>query len=238
MVSTQSTLNQEWFQYLANALKVTEITPVEHDSLELSAVLRKLLMDDVQVRTRNLFEVAGRYQLPPLRLTEDYFQKVIARGVESHWGAHSLPSKDKPPVLAFSDRIAQYYFEEFVPSKFDEPLLKKAITPGTSIGFLLKGATSLGWVISAQNGSTLIERYDPTDERPKVCFHFTGRTMASLIQSKLPLHRALLLREVQVEGPLLQALRVSNVIEQFLREHPVDPAELTVLATEQTVNQT
>jgi hypothetical protein len=60
--------------------------------------------------------------------------------------------------------------------------------------------------------------------------------MTQLIQSKLPLHRALLLREVQVEGPLLQALKVTNIIEQFLKDHPIDAAELSSLATEQTVS--
>jgi hypothetical protein len=45
--------------------------------------------------------------------------------------------------------------------------------------------------------------------------------MTKLIQSKLPLHRALLMREVEVEGPLLDALRVTNVFEQFLKENPM-----------------
>ena len=123
-----------------------------------------------------------------------------------------------------------------MPSKFDGTVLKKAITPGTSVGFLLKGANGLGWVVSANNGAPSIERLDATAERPEICFHFTGRTMTQLIQSKLPLHRALLLREVQVEGPLLQALRVTNVIEQFLKEHPIDSKELSDLASEQTVS--
>jgi len=60
--------------------------------------------------------------------------------------------------------------------------------------------------------------------------------MTLLIQSKLPLHRAVLLREVQVEGPLLQALKVTKIIEQFLKDHPIDSNELSTLATEQTVS--
>jgi hypothetical protein len=49
--------------------------------------------------------------------------------------------------------------------------------------------------------------------------------MTQLIQSRLSLHRALLLKEVEVEGPLLQALKVSNMIEKFLRQNPMDSTE-------------
>ncbi len=234
LVSTQATLNREWLHYVATALKLNEVTPAEYDSLTLPSIMRKMLMDDVQVKTHNLFEVAGRYHLPPLRLNEDYFQKVLARGIEGRWGGLA-PSKGKAS-LGFSDRLAQYYFEEFVASKFGDSVFKKALTPGTSVGFLLKGANGLGWVVSVNNGVGHIERFDPTAERPQICFHFTGRTMTHLIQSKLPLHRALLLREVQVEGPLLQALKVTNIIEQFLKDHPIDAAKLSSLATEQTVS--
>ena len=65
---------------------MNEITPSDNDGLNLSGVIRKMLLDDVQVKTRNLFEVAGRYQLPPVRLDEEYFQKVLARGIEGQLG--------------------------------------------------------------------------------------------------------------------------------------------------------
>lgn len=235
MVSTQATLNREWMHYLSSALKLNEITPSEHDTLNLPSIMRKMLLDDVQIKTRNLFEVAGRYHLPPLRLDEDYFQKVLARGIEARWGGPNV-AKGKQPI-GLPDRLTQYYFEEFVPSKFEEDdNLKKALTPGSSVGFLLKGANGLGWVITANNGSGQIEKFDPSGTRPEICFHFSGRTMTQLIQSKLPLHRAVLLREVQVEGPLLQALKVTKIIEQFLKDHPIDSGELSALATEQTVS--
>jgi hypothetical protein len=235
MVSTQATLNREWMHYLSSALKLNEITPSEHDTLNLPSIMRKMLLDDVQIKTRNLFEVAGRYHLPPLRLDEDYFQKVLARGIEGRWGGPNV-AKGKQSI-GLPDRLTQYYFEEFVPSKFEEDdNLKKALTPGSSVGFLLKGANGLGWVVTANNGGGHVEKFDPSGTRPEICFHFSGRTMTQLIQSKLPLHRAVLLREVQVEGPLLQALKVTKIIEQFLKDHPIDSGELSALATEQTVS--
>jgi hypothetical protein len=234
LVSTQATLNREWMHYLATALKLNEVNAAEYDSLTLPTVMRKMLLDDVQIKTRNLFEVAGRYHLPPLRLDEEYFQKVLARGIEARWGGPTV-SKGKQS-LGFSDRLAQYYFEEFVPGKIEDGALRKSLTPGTSVGFLLKGANGVGWVISASNGTGQIEKFDPNAPRPEICFHFTGRTMTQLIQSKLPLHRALLLREVQVEGPLLQALKITNIIEQFIKDHPIDSAQLSSLATEHTVS--
>lgn len=234
LVATQMTLNREWIHHLGSALKLNEIVPSEYDSLNLPSIMRKMLLDDVQIKSRNLFEVAGRYHLPPLRLNEEYFQRVLARGIEMRWGGPDV-SKGKQSI-GLPDRLAQYYFEEFVPSKFEDSNLKKALTPGSSVGFLLKGANGLGWVVTANNGAGQIERFNPSAPRPEICFHFTGRTMTQLIQSKIPLHRALLLREVQVEGPLLQAMKVTNIIEQFLKDHPIDANELSALATEQTVS--
>jgi hypothetical protein len=221
IVNMQATLNQEWLQYAARAAGLQDVVAGEGDDLNLSGTLRKMLLDNVQVRTRNLFEVAGRYQLPPVRLDQDYFEKVLKAGKYRRWGQ---PSTGERKVLGYSERLAQYYFEEFVPAHFDESWLKKITAGGTSIGFLLKGPDRLGWVLRAYEDSVkpIVERLDPNGERPRICFRFTGTTMTQLIQSKLPLHRALLLREVEVDGPLLQALKVTNVIERFLKEHPMD----------------
>jgi len=222
LVSTQSTLNVEWMNFLANAVGFDEAVVSDSDRLNLPGTLRKMLLDDVQVKTRNFFEVSGRYQLNPVRIDKDYFTRLLAFGKDKRWGQ---PAAQDKRALTYSQRLAQYYFEEFIPSKFDESLLKKATTGGTSIGFMLKGADRLGWVLKASNGTAIVERLEPTSDRPSICFRFTGSTMTQLIQSRLSLHRALLLKEVEVEGPLLQALKVSNMIEKFLRQNPMDSTE-------------
>jgi hypothetical protein len=227
LVDTQAILNQEWMQYLAKSSGISEVIASEGDDLNLPGTVRKMLMDNVQIKMRNLFEVAARYQMPPIRLDKDYFDRILRFGRNKQWGA--LPQKEHKE-LGFSERLAQYYFEEHVPAHFDEALFKKATMGGTSIGFLLKGPDRLGWVLKSpnDNGNITVERLLPGMERPNICFRFTGATMTQLIQSKLPLHRALLLREVEVEGPLLQALKVANMIEQFLKDHPMDAETFSV----------
>jgi hypothetical protein len=224
LVSTQVTLNREWLQSLAQALGFQEVQAVENDGLNLPGVLRKLLVDDIQIRTRNLFEVAGRYQLTPVRFDKEYFIRALDVAREKYWGG-SPPAEPKRGALNFSERLAQFYFENYLPSKFSDSFLKKATTGGITIGFLLKGKNSLGWVLqTASNGKTMVDDYNP-HVKPTICFRFTGTTMTKLIQSKLPLHRALLMREVEVDGPLLDALRVTNVFDQFLRENPMDSVD-------------
>ena len=224
LVSTQVTLNREWLQSLAQALGFQEVQAVENDGLNLTGVLRKLLVDDIQIRTRNLFEVAGRYQLTPVRFDKEYFKRTLDFANKKFWGG-SAPVEPKRQALNFSERLAQFYFENYLPSKFSDSFLKKATTGGITIGFLLKGRNSLGWVLqTAANGTTMVDGYNP-HVKPTICFRFTGTTMTKLIQSKLPLHRALLMREVEVDGPLLDALRVTNVFDQFLRENPMDSVD-------------
>jgi hypothetical protein len=225
LVSTQATLNREWLHYLAGSLGLGEFVPSESDAFNLPSVLRKLLLDDVQVKTRNLFEVAGRYQLPPVKLDAEYFDKIVEAGRQKEWGSVSTP---EPRALPFSQRLASYYFEHFIPAQFPDKLLRKATMGGISIGFLLKDASGLGWILNAPNGKPVVERYERGTHKPKICFNFTGSTMAKLIESKLPLSRALLLREVEVEGPLLDTLRVTQVLETFLKEHPMSTHEISV----------
>jgi hypothetical protein len=229
LVSTQVTLNREWLTSLAQALGFQEVQAVDNDGLNLPGVMRKLLLDDIQIRTRNLFEVAGRYQLAPVRFDKEYFVKALDEARQKYWGAQA-PSEPKRTAMNFSERLAQFYFENYLPSKFSDSFLKKATTGGITIGFLLKGKSSLGWVLqTAANGKTMVEEYNP-HVKPTIMFRFTGATMTKLIQSRLPLHRALLLREVEVDGPLLDTLRVTNVFDQFLKENPMDAVDFAEVA--------
>lgn len=232
LVSTQTTLNREWLNYLAKAAGYEAVQYEPSDSLSLPGILRKLLRDDVQVKTRNLFEVAGRYRLQPFRLDQDYFKTIIRAAEAKNWG---MP-KQKPKQPEFSKRLASYYFEEFLPKKFTDDLVQEVMQSSATIGFVITGADKLGWVLKANNGKALVERLDSDSQPPQVCFRFSGATMTQLIQKQLPLHRALLLRSVEIKGPLLKALRISNVIERFLKEHPLNLAELDTLVRDAHVS--
>ncbi len=220
LVSTQVTLNREWLTSLAQALGKEDVQSAESDDLNLPGVLRKSLLDNLQIRTRNLFEVASRYQLSPVRLDKEYFQRVLKVAEGRRWGAPPAGAA-KPEPLNFSERLAQFYFERYLPEHFTEGFLKKATAGGVSIGFILKGRNGLGWVLKSDNGLTVVEPYMAFHGKPSITFQFTGSTMTKLIQSKLPLHRALLMREVEVEGPLLDAMRVTNVFDRFLKDNPM-----------------
>jgi putative sterol carrier protein len=155
-----------------------------------------------------------------VRFDKEYFARTIQVAKEKFWGG-TPPADTKRDFLNFSERLAQYYFENYLPSKFTEHFLKKATAGGITVAFLLKGRHNLGWVLkTASDGNVQVEAFNP-NVKPTICFRFSGTTMTKLIQSKLPLHRALLMREVEVEGPLLDALRVTNVFEQFLKENPM-----------------
>ncbi|HNB25259.1 MAG TPA: SCP2 sterol-binding domain-containing protein, partial [Candidatus Melainabacteria bacterium] len=227
LVSTEATLNREWLTALASEMGFNAVVESEKDSLNLPGVLRKMLHDNLQVKTRNLFEVAGRYGIPRARIDNQYFQHVAEKAALSGWGVPQ--DKEKRKLFKFTERLAAYYFEEFIPLHFDEGLLKRATSNGTTIGFIIKDADGLGWILRARKGKAVVERFDPEDERPRICFHLTSKTMSQMIQSKLPMHRALLLREIEVEGPLLHALKVANTIEQFLKEHPLAEQQILEL---------
>lgn len=233
LVSTQMTLNREWLSHAAQSLGLVEVAPSETDSLNLPSTLRKLLEDNVQIKTRNLFEVAGRYHLTPVICDKDYFEKVVKSANSKNWGHAS--GADDGHTVTFAEKLAKYYFEEFIPKKLKEGGLEGLTAGGISIGFVVKGGSPdpMGWILKNPDGTIVIDRYDPAGERPRVCFHFSMATISKIIQSRLGLHRAMLLRDVEVEGPILPTLKVAGILDKFLKEHPVEQERIDAMQSEE-----
>ncbi|MDZ4834147.1 MAG: SCP2 sterol-binding domain-containing protein [Candidatus Melainabacteria bacterium] len=232
LIPTNSLLNMEWIKSVGKGLGVN-IRDDDEDRLNVNPVLRKLLTDNVQVKNRNLFEVAGRYHIPPVQIDEAYFQQIMAKAEGKSWGETPAPEPKKPTGVSYSDRLARFYFEEILPDLLNsDSLLDKAIAQCRSIGFVIKEASDLRWHLTRDDGQTILSRYEVTDERPKVCFKLSGNALVSLIQSKMPLHRALLMRVVEVEGPIFETLKVTNMIERFWKENPVHADRLNNLQIE------
>jgi hypothetical protein len=224
------TLNREWLAHLAQSLNCPEIQCAEQDGLNLPSTLRKLLLDDVQVKTRNLFEVAGRYQILPVRLDKDYFDKLIKAAKSHNWGEH-VAVVEEPSSLDYSEQLAHYYFEKFVPERIEQGALKEAKINGTSIGFHLRAGSIHGWLLrSKANGEPEVVPFDPSLDKPDICFHFSGMTLSRLIQKKLLLHRAVLMRDVEAQGNLFQLWRITSTIEKFLRDNPIASKDVPGLA--------
>jgi len=221
LVSTHMTLNREWLSHVAEAQGWEEIQSAESDNLTLPTTLRKLLLDDVQVKTRNLFEVAGRYQLLPVKLDKEYFQKLFDLAQKENFGSHVETAEVSP--LDYTEQLAKYYFEKFVPEKISAGALSSARIHDVSIGFHLRAGAIHGWILrrNSVTGDLTVDQLDPTSDKPDILFHFSGMTLTRLIQNKMHLHRALLMREVEVEGNLFQLWKIVAAIDKFLRDNPI-----------------
>lgn len=218
LVSTQATLNREWLQDLAKVLGLKKAAPIDGDPYSLPSFLRKSLNDNVLVKTRGLFEVMGRYQQNPTIIDANYFEKILDQGRSANWGK-LVASNGKAHELEFSPELASHYFVDFLPENLVGDLLKAATADGINVGFNIEGHNSLGWVLRSESGTPTITT--PSDaDKPKVQFYFSESGIMRLIQRKVSLERALVQREVRVEGKPLDILRAGNFLKRFLREHP------------------
>ena len=247
LLSTQMTLNREWLHDLASALGVQDIVPDEHDGLNLPGTLRRLLIEPVQVKTRSLFEVAGRYKIQPTPIDKDYFERLLdsarkinfgvqssqastqsQQGQTSTGGAHGTTGGDQ---IQYTEQIAHFYFEKWVPEKIAQGALKNARLNTLRVGFHLRSGSVYGWMIKVdQDGNPTVSRFDPAlaqpNEKPDITFNFSGMALTRLIQHKMLLHRALLMREIDVEGNMLQVLKLSGTIDKFLKDHPLSARDI------------
>lgn len=246
LLSTQMTLNREWLHDLAGALGVHDIVPDEHDGLDLPATLRRLLIEPVQVKTRSLFEVAGRYKIQPTPIDKDYFERLLQSARKINFGAQSA-KMDAPgqqgqscgtrgtacgEQIQYTEQIAHFYFEKWLPEKIAQGALKNARLNTLKVGFHLRSGSIYGWMIKVdEDGNPTVSRLDPTttaqtDEKPDITFNFSGMALTRLIQHKMLLHRALLMREIDVEGNMLQVLKLSGTIDKFLRDNPLSARDI------------
>ena len=230
LVSTQATLNREWLEYLAQAIGFRGTEVADTDAYSLPGILRRMLSDNIQVKTRNLFEVASRYQQPPIKFDKSYFQRLIEFGKLENWGRRIAPKEVYEDATTFRD-LGHVYFEEFVPQKLDKRDLEEITAKGTTVGFFLEGNEPVSWLLKYADGEILLSPLEPQENDAPVRFHFSGSTMSRLIKGQLSLHKALLLREVKVEGSFLDTLRVGNAIGRFLKNHPFTGSNLQVQAS-------
>lgn len=230
LVSTQSTLNQEWLQHLAKALGYKKATSADTDSHNLTAFLRRTLNDNILVKTRGLFEVMGRYQQVPIALDDAYFNRVIGYAKEQNWGKVQAPqpvAKNGKHEPTFDGSVATSYFTEFLPSNLDDKVLKELGSGHTTIGFKVDEVEGLDWVLKTENGTAIVESADVQETHPKVRFSFTAKGIDRLLHRKVSLERAIVSRDAKVEGNPLEILRACNFLKRFMREHPYSTADST-----------
>jgi hypothetical protein len=218
LVPTNPMLNREWLPYLAQALGYSDVQPTGDDGFDLPGILRKLLNHDVMVRTRNLFEVMGRYHQAPLTLDASYFEKMLHYGKNENWGRF-VDQPGKQP-LSFSPELAQRYFCEFVPGQLESKHFSEVTKGGTTIGFYINGAHNLSWVLKAEQNQAAVAPLDENADHPRVKIHLDSQSLPRLIQNKIGFHEALLRGQVRLEGRVVDTLRVGNVLSEFLRKHP------------------
>lgn len=219
LVSTQNILNREWVHHMAKALGYADVEVADQDPLTLPGILRKMLKDAVHVKTRNLFEVSGRYQYAPTLLDAAYFEKLLSFGKCENWG-RLMPAAE--PVT-YSQDLARAYFQEFMPSKLPPDIVGEVTRGGTTIAFFIDSDEPLSFVLKALDGQPVVQQLDPASDHAKVSFRFSGETMARLVQNRLALLKGLFNGEVRMEGPLLDGLRISNVLTRFMQHNPFEP---------------
>lgn len=224
LVSMQTALNREWVLALANAIGLDQAKKVERDNFELPKTLRQLIQDNVQVKTRNLFELAGRYQQQPIVLDSQYFEKQIAFGVDQNWG-RAGDKESKNAQTPVTRELAEYYFNHFIPANMSRSCIKELTKGDTIIGFGIQGNPHLSWLLSYEGSKCILEPGPLISDRLKVKMLFAMSSLKKVASGELSLQRAVLGRHVKVEGQFLDIIRVLAALDRFIRENPYKSPE-------------
>lgn len=231
LVSSNSLLNREWLGYLGDSLEV-EIVPTEKDDeLNLPSVIKQSLHDNFQIASRNLYELVGRYNFPPVILDENYFKRLITFNKDHLWAAKQpkveiLPkAKSKPDVSAGvvdpEKKIAEYFDKQLPDSLNTGTQLDKALSKGFSIGMFIKETSELGWILKEEDGAHVVKRFYLEEENPAISFRFKRDAFMKIIQNKLSLNQAILTKQADFQGPMLPSVKTAARLDQFFRENPL-----------------
>lgn len=227
LVSTQATLNREWVRDLVSVLGLSKSHPSEDNAVGFPTVLRTMLTDNILVKTRNLFEVMGRYQQTPTILDVVYFERMLSSAKAENWGRPVTACQLKQDIQ-FSDQIVNDYFQNFLPANADCESLRSVTAHGGGLGFVIEGGNTpegspaSRWILKCEEGQTVTEPLTEGENgaQPSVTFSFTPDGMMKLIQRKCSLERAIVSREAKVQGKPLELLKASNFLKRFLKENP------------------
>ncbi|MEZ4536595.1 MAG: SCP2 sterol-binding domain-containing protein [Cyanobacteriota/Melainabacteria group bacterium] len=232
MVPTNPSLNREWLAHLASVLEIEEVVSSTEQDLEISNTVTKLLTDNIQVTTRNLFEAAGRYHIPPVKIDSAYFGKVIDAVIPEKILTSNENQKEKEKQknrIVNVEKLTKLYFEEFLPTVLNtDSFLDKAIARGKEIGFNIKEAGEEIWVLRSTDGTSIAEKSNVSEQlkKPSICFKLSVSTLLKLLEKKLPLHRAVLFREVEVAGNPLKVVKVVRLVEKSFNENTLSKDQL------------
>ena len=232
MVPTNPSLNREWLAHLASVLEIEEVVSSTEQDLEISNTVTKLLTDNIQVTTRNLFEAAGRYHIPPVKIDSAYFGKVIDAVIPEKNLTSNENQKEKEKQknrIVNVEKLTKLYFEEFLPTVLNtDSFLDKAIARGKEIGFNIKEAGEEIWVLRSTDGTSIAEKSSVSEQlkKPSICFKLSVSTLLKLLEKKLPLHRAVLFREVEVAGNPLKVVKVVRLVEKSFNENTLSKDQL------------
>ncbi|MCA9816323.1 MAG: SCP2 sterol-binding domain-containing protein [Cyanobacteriota/Melainabacteria group bacterium] len=232
MVPTNPSLNREWLAHLASVLEIEEVVSSTEQDLEISNTVTKLLTDNIQVTTRNLFEAAGRYHIPPVKIDSAYFGKVIDAVIPEKILTSNENQKEKEKQknrIVNVEKLTKLYFEEFLPTVLNtDSFLDKAIARGKEIGFNIKEAGEEIWVLRSTDGTSIAEKSSVSEQlkKPSICFKLSVSTLLKLLEKKLPLHRAVLFREVEVAGNPLKVVKVVRLVEKSFNENTLSKDQL------------
>lgn len=220
LVSTNVTLNQEWLHELAKHVKVASFVASEKDAFNLPSTLRNMLTDNVQVKTRNLFEVVGRYHVSPFVPTADYFAKICQYAAEQNWG-QIRPVKNEQ---LFSSAHAQKYFEQFLPYSLDEKMKKALASFKEGLVFAITDMDECSWHLQiVAEGQVQSTRLSAPGHQAKVHFSFAAPAFMRIASGKMSFEQALVTRNLQLSGPPLQTLKACDFLRRFLRKNHFAP---------------
>lgn len=226
MVATNPSLNREWLEHLVSVFEIDQIVASENENILLPQQITSLLTDNVQVSSKNLFGAAGRYHIPPFIADKNYFQKIIDQS-QAFLNETKPTGKEKIKKTINSDKLIALYFEEFLPTVLNtDGVLDKAILKGKEIGFKVKEASEGTWILKCLDGESIAQKISEEDKLPSICFKLSGPTLLKLLEKKVPFHRALLLREVEVVGNPIKIMKIVRLLEKSFNENTLSKERL------------
>lgn len=216
LVSTNATLNQEWMQHLARAAEFEQVEQTDKDAVVLPSTLQSMLKDNVQVKTRNLFELTGRHQVSPVALDREYFQKVLNHGKTANWGLH----KTEHYQTLFSEELAQRYFTEFLPERAEEKAVKRVGGFPNGLGFEIEGVPNCSWLARTVDEKLEVKPCDAaTAAAASVKFTFSAGGFVRLIKHEMLFEQALLTRDLQAHGKGIELIRACDLLRSVLKDY-------------------
>lgn len=144
-----------------------------------------------------------------------YFQRLLEYGRKKNWGRATRYKKTK--IQKLPEEVAAY-FNDFLASKLNSPLVEGLKSLTASFKISLKESSDWFWSMAVEKG--VLTQLSRNGQATQCDFLVDLPTFFDIVSARITPQQAFFKQRIQINGDVEIGLKAANLLGDFFRQHP------------------